>query len=69
MAVDSFLGVYDRGYAVGESNIKTDTMRFRFRDETFEFPASAVIPDIATYNGYFYEARVEDLRRLRAKRK
>ena len=59
-------GVYKRGIAVGQSNILTDTMTFRFKDELFEFPIIEVI-HIAHHNGYYYEAKVKRLRALRAK--
>lgn len=60
----TFDGLYKRGIAVGESNIKTDTMTFRFKSEVFEFPTSRVLPSVAIYNGYFYEASVKALRKL-----
>ena len=58
-----FEGVYRRGVAVGESNIRTDTMTFRWRDEVFEFSTSDALK-VAVYNGYFYEAKVKQLRKL-----
>ncbi len=60
---DAFEGIYARGMAYGSSNVRTDTMTFRFRDETFEFPTIRVHP-YARYNGYFYEASIDDLRKL-----
>ena len=56
--------LYAKGIAVGESNIKADTLVFRWKDEVFEFPTVELIPGIAAYNGYFYEAKVERLRTL-----
>jgi hypothetical protein len=56
-------GVYDRGIAVGESNIERETMTFRFRDEVFEFPTFKVYPHVV-YNGYWYEAPIDKLREL-----
>lgn len=58
--------LYDRGCAVGHSNIMNDLMTFRFRDEVFEFPAIKVLA-LARYNGYFYECPVEKLRELKVK--
>lgn len=52
-----------RGVALGHSDIRSDTMTFRFRGETFTFPTRKA-KEIAVYNGFFYEARIEDLRRL-----
>ena len=57
--------VYDRGIAVGVSNIRDDTMSFRFRDELFTFPTTRVF-GVAKFNGYWYEADIEDLRMLEA---
>ena len=57
--------LYAKGIAVGESNIKADTLVFRWKDEVFEFPTVALIPGIAAYNGYFYEAEVERLRKMK----
>lgn len=55
---------YRRGVAQGQSNIKTDTMTFRYRNEVWEFPTTRVLPGVAVYNGYFYEAPVRALRKL-----
>ena len=60
-----FEHVYKRGIAVGESNVRNDKLIFRFRDETFEFPTEKAI-HIARYNGYFYEAPIDELRKLEA---
>ena len=55
---------WDKGMAVGIQKITTDCVYFRFKDETFEFPTMQVVPSIAHYNGSYYEAKVEDLRKL-----
>ena len=60
-----FEHVYERGIAVGESDIKNDAMVFRFRDEKFKFPAVKAHA-IARYNGYWYEAPIDEVRRLEA---
>jgi hypothetical protein len=65
MSHDPYAALYDRGIAPGQSHVKTDTMTFRFRDETFEFPTLKVHP-FTYWNGYFYEARIDDLRKLEA---
>ena len=62
-----FEELYAKGIAVGESNIKADTLVFRYRDEVFEFPTGVLIPGVAGWNGYFYEAEVERLRELKEK--
>ena len=62
---DGFSAMYDRGRAYGVSHIKTDTMTFRFRDELFEFPTMKV-HHLARYNGYFWEAEIGDIRKLKA---
>ena len=60
-----FDAVYARGIAVGHSDVKTDTITFRFRNETFTFPIAAA-HEVARYNGYFYEASIDDIRKLEA---
>lgn len=65
MTHDIHATVYEAGIAVGRSDARTDTMTFRFKDETFTFPASVVWP-FARYNGYFYEASIDDIRKLEA---
>jgi len=51
------------GLALGRSDIKNDTIDFRFRDEVFTFPVLDVV-HLVKCNGSFYEAKVEDLRKL-----
>ena len=60
---DAFNGIYRRGLAVGESDVRSDQMHFRYREELFSFPTHAVV-DCMHFNGYFYTARVRDLRKL-----
>jgi hypothetical protein len=60
--------VYKKGYAVGHSNVRTDTMTLRFHDELYEMP-TGVATEVARWNGYFYEAKIEQLRALHARRK
>lgn len=55
----------ERGIAVGYPDIKTDSIKFRYFDEYFEFPTVRAI-DICKFNGYFYEADIDDVRRLEA---
>jgi hypothetical protein len=62
---DAFAGVFDRGFAVGHSNIKRDTIEFQFKGEFFEFPAAKALT-VARYNGYYYEAPIDALRELEA---
>jgi len=61
--MNQFESVYERGLAVGHSNVRTDTMTFRFRDEVFELPTNK-LHGIMQWNNLFYEARVDDLRRV-----
>ena len=61
-----FSEVYKKGLAVGQSDIRTDEMNFRFRDELFTFPLLIVHP-FMTFNGYFYTAEVMKLRTLKKK--
>lgn len=62
---------YEKGLAVGIQQIKNDSIFFRFRDETWEFPATIVLgyKGVARYNGSYYEAKVSVLRRLAKKEK
>ena len=55
--------------AFGQPQIHTDTIIFRWKDEIFEFPCLTLIPQYAKYNGYFYEAKVSDLKKLKKRAK
>ena len=63
-STDMYEKVYERGIAVGAPDINNDEITFRFRRELFTFPCIDVIPFVAKYNGYFYEADVKELRKL-----
>lgn len=63
-AAEQYADLYDRGIAVGYSDPRNDSMVFRFRDEVIELPIIKCY-GVATYNGYFYTAEVEDLRKLK----
>ena len=62
---DPYTAMYERGFAYGHSDVKTDTMVFTFKSEKFEFPTTKAF-EIVRWNGYFYEANIEDVRRLEA---
>ena len=62
---DGHSALYERGMAYGAANIKTDTIIFRFKEEVFEFPLSVGWP-IAHFNGYFYQASIDDVRKIEA---
>ncbi len=62
---DPYSALYERGVAVGSSDVQKDAMVFRFRDEVFEFPTLKAF-HLARWNGYFYEASVDDIRKLEA---
>lgn len=55
--------LYDRGIAVGHSDITKDVIVFRFRDETFEVPTFKVYP-IVEWTGYSYWCPIDKLREL-----
>mgnify|MGYP001602711862 FL=1 len=57
---------WDRGLAVGQSDIRNDAIDFRFKDERFTFPALEVF-DLCKQNGTFYTVKVKKLRALRNK--
>lgn len=59
------LALNERGVAVGYPDIRTDSIKFRYFDEYFEFPTVRTI-GIAKWNGYFYEADIDDVRKLEA---
>ena len=61
---DDLEGMFRRGRAIGQADIENDEMTFRFRKELFTFPSICVFPGVAKHNGYFYEADIEDLRKL-----
>ena len=65
MTYDIHESVHERGIATGASDVRTDTMTFRFKGETFTFPTRVVWP-FARWNGYWYEAAIDDLRKLEA---
>lgn len=60
---DSCATIYDTGRAVCHSDIKTQMMVCRFREEVWEFPIGRTY-GVVKWNGYFYEADIEDVRRL-----
>lgn len=57
--------LYERGIAVGHADIKTDAVIFQYWDEEISIPTSRLY-GIAKYNGYFYEADIDDVRRMEA---
>ena len=58
--------LHDKGLAVGCSDITRDEMHFWFHDEKFDFPTIA-LRGIATFNGYFYTAPIDELRKMKEK--
>ena len=56
-------GIYKRGIARGQVNIRTDSMTLRWRDEVYEFVLSDALK-VATYNGYWYSAPIKKVRAL-----
>ena len=65
MSLDQYAALYERGIAVGQSNIVDETMNFRFRDETFTFPTFRVYPLLDNSHLGFYTVPVDKLRELR----
>ena len=62
---EQFGALYDKGLAVGHSCIRDDTINFEFRGEKFTFPTVQAHP-IVTFNGYFFVAKIDDVRKLEA---
>jgi len=59
----SYERLFERNVAVGQSEISTDTLLFRFREEIYSVPTISTV-GIATFNGEFYTAKVDKLRTL-----
>ena len=60
---EMYASVYASGRAVGEENIRNDTMVWRYKNEVYEIPASRLNP-ARLYNGFFYEMPIKELRAL-----
>lgn len=60
---DGFEVMFKKGIAIGQTDIQRDEITFRFRRELFTFPTFDAIP-ISRFNGYCYEAKIKDLRKL-----
>ena len=64
MTFDPHASVYAAGLAVGQQNIRDDTMTFRYEDETYTIP-TIKIPNVSSlWNGYFYHIPIHTLREL-----
>ena len=64
MSRDQFSSLYDKGFAVGLSNIKNDTITFTYRDEEFMFPTFNVYPYVEWTGLGFYICPVDKLREV-----
>lgn len=64
MSLDQFSALYERGIAVGMSDIVHETMDFRCKDETFSFPSHVVYRLVENSGLGFYTVPVEKLRDL-----
>ena len=64
MSHDRFAALYDRGMAVGTSNIVNDTMTFTYRDEEFMFPTFNVYQFVEWTGLGFYVCPVDKLREI-----
>ena len=53
----------NKGIAAGHSNIRTDTIDFFYGDKTFSIPTIRAM-EVAKWNGYFYAAKIADIRKL-----
>ena len=58
----------EKGIAVGYSDIRNDAILFRFMDEKFVIPTADSV-GLTEWNGYWYEARVKDLRKFESLKK
>ena len=65
--------LYKRGLAGGLPQIETDSVFFRYKDETFEFPSYFILnaehegKRIVKFDQVCYVAKVERLRELKGK--
>lgn len=66
-STDPYREIYRQGRAIGQAEIKTDTVTLRFKDEVFSLPIIEAW-EIVRWNGYFWEADIDDVRRLVATR-
>ena len=64
----AYESLYKRGIAVGHSDIRRDSIDFRWRNEFFSFPTFQALT-AAHYTGQFYEAKVKTLRKLQSEAK
>ena len=64
----AYQALYEKGLAVGLSDIMNDRVVFRFKAETFEFPTVELVGEME-WNGYFYTMKVDRLRKLAQRRK
>lgn len=58
-----FEKLFAEGIAVGQSDIVSDVVHFRFREEQFSIPTFK-LTGILRWSGYFYEAPVKKLRKM-----
>ena len=65
--VSIYQTVYESGRAVGDTDIKNDTMVFRYFDEVIEVPLGELPHLPSLYNGYFYEIPIGKLRKIAKK--
>lgn len=63
-----FDAVYESGRAVGDADIRNDTMVWRWKDEVFEVPLADLPAPSRLYNGYFYEIPIDKLREIVGKK-
>ena len=61
--MSQYEALFKRNVAVGESQISSDTIFFRFKHEEFVIPTCSSV-GIATFNGECYTAKVDKLRKL-----
>lgn len=62
-AFEPHAALYEKGIAVGQSDVKNDLLVFRFGEEVFEFPTIELVGK-TEWNGYFYTMKADKLRKL-----
>lgn len=67
MSFNPHKALNEKGIAVGHSDIRYDVIHFRFGDEKFSISTQRSA-GIMEWNGYFYTAKVEALRKLAGKK-
>lgn len=58
------------GYAIGVPDIRSDCIMFFYKGKEYHIPSSKLLsyPQLAHYNGAYYEAKIKDIRKAAKER-